>query len=309
MRQAISPEQRLLVTLRFLATGESYHSMQHQFRIGKSTLCKIIPHTCAVIWAALQPRCMPFPTTNYFQAISKGFEEKTDFPNCLGAIDGKHIRVIQPPHSGTLFFNYKKYFSIVLLAIADSDSNFIAIETGSYGSTNDSRILETSAMARQLLQKHINIPPAKALTGSSTILPHVFVADEAFGLRTHLLRPYCKRGLTNMKRIYNARLSRARKTVECAFGILSGQWRLLKAAICLSVENVDTVVKACCVLHNFSRIGMSPHALLDVRNDVNLANTIDQCNCRALSGWRTRDEFLKYFNSEHGAVAWQYDAI
>jgi len=49
--------------------------------------------------------------------IAKGFNENADYPNCIGAIDGKHIRVIKPSASGSLYYNYKNYFSIVLLAV------------------------------------------------------------------------------------------------------------------------------------------------------------------------------------------------
>ncbi|XP_077139271.1 uncharacterized protein LOC143804758 [Ranitomeya variabilis] len=55
MRKAISAEERLLITLRFLATGESYTSLHLQFRVGKSTICKIVRCTCTVIGRSCSP--------------------------------------------------------------------------------------------------------------------------------------------------------------------------------------------------------------------------------------------------------------
>jgi len=65
---------------------------------------------------------MPKPNEEKWIDISKTFYSKTNFPNCLGAIDGKHVRCKNPENSGSLFFSYKKYFSIVLMAVVDANS-------------------------------------------------------------------------------------------------------------------------------------------------------------------------------------------
>jgi len=87
----------------------------------------------------------------------------------------------------------------------------------------------------------------------NNIQPYVFVADEAFGLHTNILRPFPGRGLNETRRIFNNRLSRARRTVECAFGVLANKWRVLHTPILVEPEFCDDIVKACCVLHNFVR--------------------------------------------------------
>jgi hypothetical protein len=75
--------------------------------------------------------------------IVNGFERHAHFPNCIGAIDGKHIKIIKPVDSGSLFYNYKNYFSTLLLAVCDSNNYFTYVDTGSCGRCSDSAVLKT----------------------------------------------------------------------------------------------------------------------------------------------------------------------
>jgi len=76
---------------------------------------------------------MPEPNKDKWLDIANKFYLKTNFPNLIGAVDGKHIRCINPKNSGSLFFNYKKYFSVILMAVVDSEYCFISIDLGAYG--------------------------------------------------------------------------------------------------------------------------------------------------------------------------------
>jgi len=68
-----------------------------------------------------------------WKKVSDVFFDKWQFPNCLGAIDGVHIRIKAPPRSGSEFFNYKGFFSIVLLGVCDAEYKFTWVDIRQYG--------------------------------------------------------------------------------------------------------------------------------------------------------------------------------
>ncbi|KAM4030026.1 uncharacterized protein ACNLHF_022055 [Anomaloglossus baeobatrachus] len=304
-RRSISPEQRLVVTLRYLSTGESFTSLHYQFRLGVSTVCELVRETCEVISEKLQPLVLPQPTSAQWLEIADKFYEVANFPNCLGALDGKHIRIQKPGHSGSLYYNYKKIFSIVLMAIADARYRFVAVDIGAYGRTNDSRVFKESNMGKCLYSSGLNIPPSRPLPGTEgPSLPLVLVGDEAFQLGTNLMKPYSSRNLNTSRRIFNYRLSRARRYVECTFGLMTAKWRVLLTAMQLKPENVDSVVKACVTLHNF--VARQEPLLVDQNDCESHLTSIEYRSIRSTTAiMQIREQFRQYFVSEQGRIPWQ----
>lgn len=82
--------------------------------------------------------------------ISKQFFDRTKFPNYIGAVDGKHVRIKQPQKTGSEFYNYKNFFSLVILTLVDADYCFISIDVGSCGGHGDSNIFKNSSFGRRL---------------------------------------------------------------------------------------------------------------------------------------------------------------
>lgn len=81
-----------------------------------------------------------------WREVAAGFWEEWQFPHCVGAIDGKHIQMQAPQASQSIYFNYKKTFSIVLLAVCDAYYNFIMLDVGAEGSKSDGGIFQSSEM-------------------------------------------------------------------------------------------------------------------------------------------------------------------
>ena len=105
-RESISPEERLFVTLRYLASGDSQTTISTSYRISQSTTGRIIAETTEVIWDILTENSyLDVPETeNDWMKIAREFEVRWNFPHCLGAIDGKYIVMQAPEKSGSLFF-------------------------------------------------------------------------------------------------------------------------------------------------------------------------------------------------------------
>jgi hypothetical protein len=120
----------------------------------------------------------------------------------------------------------------------------------------------------------------------------------------HLLRPYGRKNLDFMKRIFNYGLTRARRTVECAFGTMANKWRILHRPQDVNLEFCDSIIKACCILHNSEYVHL--------RDGVNYEDTLYECSLASINATRergshvgatTRDYFAKYITSPHGSVA------
>lgn len=192
-------------------------------------------------------------TQSEWKDNAKMFEDKWQFDHCVGAIDGKHISIEKPPMSGTLFYNYKGFFSTVLFAVVNANYEFMYIHTGINGSVSDGGVITHTSLYNKLMTDKLHLPPSCTLQGTNISVPYTFLGDSAFGINRHIMKPYPFKNITHEKRIFNYRLSRARRVVENAFGILAARFRIFRQRISVHIDNVDKIVLACCALHNYLR--------------------------------------------------------
>lgn len=295
----------------------------------------IIKEVCGVIGLVLQPIFLQNPTTEQWKNIAGGFLEQWNFPNCVGAVDGKHFLIQAPPNSGSLFFNYKKTFSIVLLAACDHNYKFTLVQVGDMGSNSDAGIYADSTIANLIREHQLNLPEGTAkLPGSNIQAPCFFVGDDAFPMSMTMLKPYPGRGLSEMKKIFNYRLSRARRIIENAFGILASRWRVFRKPIAMHPDSVDKIILAAICLHNLlktrdevlapARRLYCPPNFID-REDRNgfprpgrwrqeedchfQPLPPDQLNNIPANAAALRNSIAEYFMTPEGAVPWQFDYI
>jgi len=167
-------------------------------------------------------------------------------------IEGYYFLFQAPPNSGSTFYNYKGNHSINLMAISDSKYRFIIVDIGASGRHNDSGVFTNSGLASAFERNGLKLPAATPLINSDKQFPFVMVADEAFPLTMYMMRPYPRaRNLNIRKKIFNYRLSRARRVIESAFGILVARWRIFRKPIIATIRTAIRIVKATTVLHNF----------------------------------------------------------
>lgn len=163
----------------------------------------------------------------------------------------------------------------VLMAICDAQYRFLCVDIGKPGSESDGGVFARSAMGRSFEQYALHFPKPRPLEHHGPEMPFVLVGDEAFPLKPYLMRPYPRiAGLDYAKKVFNYRLSRARRVVENAFGILANRWRILRRPFKASLENTTAYVSACIALHNFllsgaqSRPIYSPPGLADFEDEL-----------------------------------------
>ncbi|KAG5868769.1 hypothetical protein JTB14_024587 [Gonioctena quinquepunctata] len=243
MRNAIPSHDRLVATLRFLATGRSYEDLKFSSIISPQALSYILPETCEAIYNVL--------------------------------------------HGGVLT-NTKFY--------------------------------------EKLENDQLHIPSARPPTNSTRSLPFVFVADDAFPLRTDFIKPFRQADLTTLeKKILNYRVSRARRIVENAIGILASRFRIFHTKINIEPKSIESVVMASCALHNylikssssycqpecFDRENCDEGSITPGFDTVNSGMTnLDRRNLGnpSIAAKKIREDFMNYFVNG-GSVPWQNNFV
>ncbi len=251
------------------------------------------------------------------------------FPHCLGAMDGKHVIIQAPMKSGSEFFNYKSTFSIVLFAVVDADYNFLYVDVGGQGRISDGGIYQNCSLYQKLQRNKLNFPEDEPLENRERKIPYFFLGDEAFALTDCLMKPYSGiHSKGSYHRIFNYRLSRARRVVENVFGVASSRFRVLRKPLLLQPKNVELIVMAVAHLHNFLHRSSTscslytPHGTFDKEEEGKLIpgtyrdtsnepmssllplRNIPRKSPRNAEG--IRDELAVYFQNE-GRVSWQDD--
>lgn len=242
-------------------------SIHYLFRISLPSVSRTIRIVSQALWAKLQPICLPPSNSIDWPVKAEEFNDLWNFPNCMGAIDGKHIAIQAPPDSGSLYYNYKNFFSIILLAICDAKYRFLSVDIGSPGRESDGGVFKRSAIGKKLEHGQFGVPSARKLPHSSTLSCNfIFVGDEAFPLKPYLLRPYPGRGREKLSPkiiIFNYRLSRARRTIENTFGLMAARMRIFRTSIVASLTTTKSIVMAAVCLHNYlqtSELATQPSA-------------------------------------------------
>ena len=229
LRKCVCARERLVITLRYLSTGCSQQTLSFAFRLGRTTICRIVKEVCIALHEVLSPIYLRPP--KYSREWKKISDDFFDLWHVIGAIDGKHIAIDCQKGSGTQDCNYKGFYSIVLLAVCDAKYNFTTVDVGAYGSNNDSGVLLNSEMGQQFEEEAHDIPKPEPLDGCKIKeLLFYLVGDEISPLKTWMMRPYSE-SLNEQQSIFNYRLSKARRFIENTFGILVARWRLLRGPI------------------------------------------------------------------------------
>lgn len=325
VREPLEDALKLAFTIRYMATGERYQSLQYNFRVHRTTLGYWIPRVCQAIIDEYGDEFFKCPTTEAeWLQVEEGFRNTWDMPHGLGAIDGKHIAIRCPRRGGSLYYNYKHFHSIVLLAMVDSQYRFLWANIGRTGCASDAQVWEQCDLLHKIKNNRIRRPGRAPIEQGGRLLEYFFLGDDAFALKTYLMKPYGSLHLAHSKKIYNYRISRARRVVENAFGLLVQRWQCLLATQQQQPQVVTTISTACLVLHNLMRtrypgVGRNHIDREDQQHRVipgawrDMALLTDlppiRAAARATAEAKEMREYLEQYFNTVGAVPWQDDMV
>ena len=335
MREPIGPSERLSLTLKYLASGSSQCCISSSYRISPSVVSRAIRETCHVLWNCLSHKgYIKAPSSpEEWREIASIFEEKWNFPHALGAVDGKHVIMQCLAQDGSDYFNYKKTHSIVLLAVCDGQYKFLLVDIGDAGRQSDGSVYANSHLGYAIDNGLLNFPAPNRKGNSNEAFPYVFLADDASGLKTYMMKPYPGTNLQENEKIFNYRLSRGRRVIENTFGIAASRFRIFRKPIIAQVDTVKLITKAVVVLHNFlmqHRIENEPYSYCPPnyvdqegptgitagawREDMTENGAMQPINNAGSNNYsksvkETRRMFTDYLNSCEGAAAWQLDMV
>ena len=191
MRDIVSPRVKLAVTLRHLATGDSYTTLQYAFMVARPTIEKFVPEVCAAITRAYRDQVMRCPTLpEDWLLVESVFHRRWNLPHALSALDGRHIPIRCPQGERSLFRNSKGFHSIVLLALVDGDSKCLWVDMGAAGSTSDAQIFKHTDLRHKIEDGSIGFPDSESLGIGGPKVNFFLLGDNAFPLMLWPMRPY-----------------------------------------------------------------------------------------------------------------------
>lgn len=198
--------------------------------------------------------------SRYFIDILIGLGKNVFVVYVSGAVDGKHVRIQKPRKAGSLYYNYKSYHSVILLAVVNANYEFICIDVGSYGHNCDSTIFKDSNFGRKLMDGSLGIPDPVEYPGSSIKGSFCLISDEGFPLHKNIMRPYplCTKMPIDQK-VFNYRLSRARMNAECTlvcFG-QSSEFLIHQSQLHRKKQTLLLWQHVCCTITYESKIGQT----------------------------------------------------
>ena len=181
------------------------------------------------------------------------------------------------------------------------------------GRISDGGVSVNSSFSTALVNNTLNMPAPKCLPNSNVLTPFNIVGDDAFPLRSNILKPFSKRDLSEAECVCNYRLSRGRRVTENAFGIMTNTFRLLYTPIMLAPARVEKVILAICALHNFLRSTARSSYICPFLEDENSNNTqllqVQSSNNRnsTVDAKKVREQLKEYFLGP-GQVSWQLES-
>ncbi|XP_063232410.1 putative nuclease HARBI1 isoform X1 [Bacillus rossius redtenbacheri] len=235
---AVSPLNKLLLTLRFYALGTMLSSVGDFVGVSKATASRIIKEVTFGI-ASLRPVYIRMPSTEQeIRNAQTNFYEMAQFPKVIGAIDCTHVRLQSPGGQNAEYFrNRKGYFSLNVQTVSDAHLKICDIVARWPGATHDQTVFNNSNLCHQF--------------ENGNFRSGILLGDSGYENRVYLLTPLLHPE-TPAENRYNEAHIRTRNVVERQYGVLKRRFPILSLGMRLSLPVAQAVVVAVAILHNIA---------------------------------------------------------
>ncbi|XP_075149756.1 uncharacterized protein LOC142223788 [Haematobia irritans] len=236
-RKPIPPECRLLITLIYLAFDTPRPLLSMAFRLGMSTLRKIILETCECISTELSRYFLTNLNDDDYYELSDAYMEATGLPNCLGAFDALQFLTER-----------KTRDPIILLGSCNTKYQIVNVDVGLIH-----EVVENDNFIRNLFQDSLtSLPEAMQMPDTGLMIPSYVCCPNTFPLVKHTMKPYPGKMLGPNKSNFNERLKKCTDYLDNSFGVLLYKWRVLQNKFTCLSETACHIVRSCVILHNFA---------------------------------------------------------
>ena len=159
MRESIKPSEQYCLFLPYVASGETFLSLEYQFRVSRRSIARIVERVAEAVIEELQDEYLKTPNTvSKWLEISEKFSQRWNFPNTIGAVDGKHIVLEQPKNSSSHYHDYKGTDSIIWMAVVGPEYQSLYTEVGMNGRNSDGGAWAQSPLRKALENNTLNLP-------------------------------------------------------------------------------------------------------------------------------------------------------
>ncbi|XP_067647458.1 putative nuclease HARBI1 [Eurosta solidaginis] len=248
-RTNVTPKTKLLLTLRFYATGSFLITVADFCGVSVPTACRVAREVSNAI-ASLSKDWVKFPDPAGMQQTVFDFYKIAKFPRVIGAIDCTHVRVQSPGgENAEMFRNRKGYFSLNIQAVCDANLRFQNLVARWPGSAHDSHIFNCSRLKYQL--------------DTGYFKDYMILGDSGYKQCRYMMTPLLN-PQSAAERLYNESQIRTRNTIERTFGVWKRRFPILSMGIRVSMDTVMAIISACAVLHNIAISAKDPLPPIDI---------------------------------------------